>query len=353
MRLPKVRCVVDASHRETSAVPKVQVDQMEQAQGDVQRRSKMSQWHKDLLAEAVLKEWKQKYDVAEVEVSDFDKSAGLHNQARNIPLIEEVADSYTIAMKNGASFPAVVAYRKAKKLIILGGNHRLEAASRSGRQAILCYVVDCADDEQTIRFLTKALNLVVGVRPSRKDCVAAALSLMETCGIPAKKAAKLFCVSDTSLNSAKRAADARERLAAIGCRTLLDDGKLSKIGTVDNNNVLAKVAEIVEKGRLTLEETGMVLRDVAEKRTELEQLEVTSGFAKKYHVGTNGEQRTASPVASPIASDVRRALTRLEGLIHGKRTPSQLGFTKKAEQVELAERVGKLCKDLQGIVRRP
>ena len=70
-------------------------------------------------------------------------------------------------MLDGAAFPAIIAYRKNAKLVIIGGNTRLHAAIEAKRKTIDCYVVTITDP-LTLHLLTVRDNTIEG-RPQTKE----------------------------------------------------------------------------------------------------------------------------------------------------------------------------------------
>src|SRR5689334_10226051 len=67
-----------------------------------------------------------------LEVGSVDQVASLANQARLEPLDPDVVERYAADMARGDHFPPVLARQQGKKIVLLGGNHRLAAARDAG-----------------------------------------------------------------------------------------------------------------------------------------------------------------------------------------------------------------------------
>lgn len=91
-----------------------------------------------------------------LDVDQFDADKSLHNQARFEPIDEKRVESYVEAMRRGDKFPPVLAHGRMGKLILAGGNHRLQAAIRA-RKPLDTYVI--SGDPQTIVLITFESNV--------------------------------------------------------------------------------------------------------------------------------------------------------------------------------------------------
>jgi hypothetical protein len=301
--------------------------------------------------------WDCKWVDEEVKLSDIDRQRSLKNQAREIESLGELEDAFTIAMRNGCVFPALVGYRPAGESLItlLGGNHRYEGAEKNGRKSALVHVV-LTEDQFAIAELPFALNNIHGLRPNRAEAVRRARNAVLKYNIPAKQAAAQYFLTESSVNVALRAHRTREKLVDAGFHKPIAETTLADLASIDNTNVLVAVAGVISGVHLTGEEARGVVKEVKKKHTELDMIGEVSRQLDRFGgpvPSRNGAAKANGALHTrPRRSMLLRCLTSLENEIRGKRTLAQCQITEDSEIISVKKRVGKLCSDLKAICAR-
>src|SRR5438552_4049378 len=102
----------------------------------------------------------------EIPLKDFDEKKSRANQARPQALIDEAVERYTLAMKQNAKFPPLVAFQSSyMKFVIIDGNNRFAAAKKASRPTFPTYVIDNETPSELIQLLTVEANAKHGEVP--------------------------------------------------------------------------------------------------------------------------------------------------------------------------------------------
>lgn len=152
-----------------------------------------------------------------IPLDDIDQAASLANQARLEALDEETVDRYAADMARGDQFPPIIAHRRtprARKLVLVGGNHRHAAAIAAGRQALPGYIVDA--EPEMILTLTYEDNRRHGMPPSDAERVAQAIHLIDTGNYTQEQAAALVGVAAPKISQARSIVKADRRAVDLG-----------------------------------------------------------------------------------------------------------------------------------------
>lgn len=148
----------------------------------------------------------------DLELDRIDTAKSRANQARvDAPIIEEVRDRYTADWARGDTFPAVIAHQptaRSRKVILLGGNHRHEAALANNATTIAAYIVMC--DPNLAQVIAYADNAHHGYPPSTKERVRQAVHLIGL-GWTAENAAAAVGVSGAAVSIARKATEGARR----------------------------------------------------------------------------------------------------------------------------------------------
>jgi hypothetical protein len=213
-----------------------------------------------------------------VNTEAFDIDASLDNQARFEALDEATVVQYVEALQRGDIFPAVVAYRKRNKLIIIDGNHRLVAHDRAG-EAIDVYEIEAGTRSQTITRMTYALNTTHGRGTSPDERIHHALWMVDNNATIAQAATEVN-IKEADIRRAvnKRKAEARAIAAGVDPREwdtlggaaktrllnvstdegLKDAVHLSAIAGLDANEVFELVSQVNESGRSAARQRAII-----------------------------------------------------------------------------------------------
>ncbi len=176
--------------------------------------------------------------VEQLPIDQIDMARSLQNQARLEALDPDTVDRYTVDYSNGATFPAVVAYKpsaRATKFVLIGGNHRITSAQAAGRQTHPAFVIDEIEPE-LVTFLGYDDNRRHGRPPSRRELVAQAVHLVNQ-GWTGLDAANALGIAQSEVSNAINVARSSARASTL---------------KVKGYDALPNIAR-VELGRITLD----------------------------------------------------------------------------------------------------
>lgn len=112
-----------------------------------------SNWVRDNRIEFVMVQDGMKHEWHdEVQLSKIDIKGSLNNNARMEPIDEDHVLTLMCAMEAGSPIPGVVLRKQAgkTKLAVMAGNHRIDAAQKSGLSSVGAYIVTCDDRQANI-----------------------------------------------------------------------------------------------------------------------------------------------------------------------------------------------------------
>lgn len=184
-------------------------------------------------------------------IDDVDVAASLANQARREPLHEDVVARYVADMEAGDEFPPVLVTRRADgALVLLGGNHRVTAARRSGTK-LTALVVD--GPPAVLMLLKYEDNRRHGLPPSTEERLQQGLLLMDL-GYPQKEAARAVGVPQGNLSKAASVATADARAEALGIESFdyLARDTRWRLGQISSDAVFAAAAGVSAERKLTI-----------------------------------------------------------------------------------------------------
>jgi hypothetical protein len=278
----------------------------------------------------------------EVPLTKVDKAASLHNQARFRALNPDHVLELAMAAEE-MELPAIVAYYNPDgMLVVIDGNHRLEAyLSLSNKTKSDFYVVDTIHP-WVLERLTRVANVLNGEPISREERLMHALYLVQHQNMTIKAAARALMLAPSSLNAALDGEDARARLARLNFSDNLPTGHLQLLYRIKQDKPLLEAAMLVKEASLTREET----RELADKlskaaATEKSQLAVINEFRRKY------QDKVALVKKGKIAYRLTPAmrLNRALNTIHSTRRESVEPIT-----VVLSRKIKKAIEILEGLV---
>lgn len=201
-------------------------------------------------------EWHYEADVALARV---DREASLKNQARFKAINQDHVLELAIAAEQ-YELPALVGYySRERRVVVISGNHRLEAYSLIGKTTSDFYMVDTAYD-WVIDRLTRVANMLEGEPLSRDERLTHAMYLVRTGDMPVDVAAKTMGLSGSSLREALAGDEVRERLSKLGFAQKLYPSTLSELYRVKQDSALLEAARLVHEAQLTSEETAELAR---------------------------------------------------------------------------------------------
>jgi hypothetical protein len=181
---------------------------------------------------------------ADLPLAKIDRAASKTNQARLEALNEETLDRYQADMERGDRFPPIVVRRRARSMVVIGGNHRVMSATRAKLNSLAAYVVDC--DEETGRVLTYEDNRYHGLPPTEKERLLQAIHLVRTQDMSQPAAAALVGVSKSRLERALAVAetDARAKRLNVGGWLAITETTRWRLGSIGADGLFVEAAEI-------------------------------------------------------------------------------------------------------------
>ncbi len=154
--------------------------------------------------------------LADVNLNRIDVVASQSNQVRFQPVIREVVQNYTRAMKRGDVFPPLVGNMNGNpdRIVLIDGINRAEAARQVGRESFSMYLVDV--DKPTLQILSYEANPRLNGRENTlEEREAHAVHLVGT-GMTAARAAVVVGLPANAVANAMRLQAADERFSRLG-----------------------------------------------------------------------------------------------------------------------------------------
>lgn len=224
-----------------------------------------------------------------VDISEFDLDKSLDNQARDVPLNDDLLAGYTEAAKAGDRFPPLIAHRpgraKMRKLVLIDGNHRLHAQLGTERQKVDVYEIKDGTKSQTIDVLTSTVNARNGQPPTDAEKVRHAIRFIEN-GSTVEHAARMMQIAPHKVTTAwkrqkadRKARDA-EGLDIRGWESLPYNvrAEAAKLPTEDT---FVPVATLAFQARMGAPEVAEVVNDVLSAKTNQKQQAIIRQVTKE------------------------------------------------------------------------
>lgn len=216
--------------------------------------------------------------VPELALEQIDKAKSRANQARvDEPVRADLVDQYAAAMKRGDVFPAVLAHKagpKARKVTLLGGNHRHEAAEKVGKVSLPAYVVECEPATATV--LAYSDNARHGFPPSTAERVRQAVHLIAM-GWTAENAAAAVGVSAPTVSAAKKAAEGSRRakeLGVPGFDRIQSQTTQTELARIQSNAVFEAAVRLVDSANVSAADAIKLGKRLKAARSESDQLKI-------------------------------------------------------------------------------
>lgn len=275
--------------------------------------------------------------VPAVPIGDFDLAASLKNQARLTgALNKDTVQEYALAMIDGVEFPAVVSRRVNGKEILLSGNHRGHAAVIAEKATLDTYRLE-TDDPFLIERITRSINSIEGMRPSRKEAVAHAAYLVENRHMTAKAAAQEFHIPVEAVLKAMRTSATRKRLANLGENPELPEAHLDTMNAVKSDRVLKPVSELIRLANLPSDTVDALVKEVRAQPSEEGQMRVVTQWRNRPDIKDRIGKYKGGAVKKPVrgADNATRLLGifgMLANTVAGAKSLDDLNITSPKEQ---------------------
>ncbi len=214
---------------------------------------------------------------ADLDLEQIDKARSLTNQARiGAPLDPDVVDRYTADYKRGDTFPPLLARRTSPRarLILLGGNHRLAAATAAGRSTHPVHIVECTDEVALT--LMYGDNRRHGLPPSKTERCAQGAHLVAN-GWGQAEAAAAVGVSQPTLSNYLNVARTSTRAAGLGVGNLYDAlamGCREPLARIPADPVFVEATRLAHTAQLNGSETNDLVKRIRKTRSEADAMRI-------------------------------------------------------------------------------
>lgn len=213
-------------------------------------------------------EWHYEPDISLTKV---DREASLKNQARFKAINQDHVIELAIAVEQKYDLPALVGYyNKERRIVIIDGNHRMEAYILAGKTKSDFYILDTAYSWVTDR-LTRLANMKEGWPPTREEKLNHAIHFVRVQNMPVETAAKNCGLRPSTVFSALYAAEVGERLSKLGFDEKLYPSTLEGLYRIKQDSALLGSAKLIHEAQLTGDEVAELARRVSKASSEKAQ----------------------------------------------------------------------------------
>lgn len=242
------------------------------------------------------------WELVDVPVDQIDQLTGLTNQARLEPLDEETVERYAADMADGAVFPPIVL--TAEGLSPVGGNHRLAAARRSGREQLAAYVVSGLDAHHEW-LLALEDNRRHGLPLSTAERAHHAARLVND-GETITAAARICGIPAHAVTRHLDKVRADQRAVATGVHgpdwESLSTTTKQRLGGINHDRVFAKAAQLCVSGAITATDVGATVGRLNAADTPADAMQLLVALEEAALVQTSRPQgRPPSMARAPRA----------------------------------------------------
>lgn len=207
----------------------------------------------------------------EIPLSKVDHEASLKNQARFKAINQNHVIELAIAVEQKYDLPSLVGYyNKERRIVIIDGNHRMEAYNLAGKIKSDFYIVDTAYS-WVIDRLTRLANMKEGPGLTREEKLNHAIHLVRIQNMPVETAAKSCGLPAGTVFNALYAAEVGERLAKLGFDEKLYPSVLEGLHRIKQDSALLESAKLIHKAQLSGDEAVELARKVSKARSEKAQ----------------------------------------------------------------------------------
>lgn len=213
-----------------------------------------------------------------IPIDTIDQAASLANQARLEALDPDVVDRYAADMARGDQFPPIVAHRRStrsRRLVLIGGNHRLAAAHQAGLTTLPGYIVEA--EPETVVTLTYEDNRRHGLPPSDAERVAQAIHLIDTGNYTQEAAAALVGIPAPKISTARSIVKADRRATDMGLGptfTSMPKSARYQLGQLRSDPVFDQAARLAADAGMTVTAISELVSSLTRAGSDQAALEI-------------------------------------------------------------------------------
>jgi len=237
----------------------------------------------------------------DVPLNKVDREASLKNQARFKALDQDHVYELGLRAEKDELNALIGYYNKEGRIVIIDGNHRMEAYLLVGITKADFYIVD-TPHPWVIDILTRTAN--IGDEPlPREQRLSHAIYMVKNDHISARAAAEKLGLHQSTVNQALEAEEVRERLARMGFTEEIALTSLPAIHRIKQNNALLETAKLISEAGLNIDEVRDVARRVQRASvSEKGQMNELAKIRQYYQtrIETIVRKGKTKPVVAPI-----------------------------------------------------
>lgn len=248
-----------------------------------------------------------------VPLSKVDKAASLNNQARFRPLNPDHVIELAMAAEEG-QLPAMIAYYDRQgMLVLIDGNHRLEAyLSLANTRQSDFYVVETTHPS-VIGRLGRIINTINGDPLSREERLHHALHMVHVDNMTVVSAAKLMKLPKSTVGHMVEAQDTRKRLDRFNFAEELPVKTLCTLYRIKQDRPLLEAARLIQEGRLNSDEAAELADRISKAAgSEKVQMAAIEELRRKYYDRFALKRKGQIGYRDAAAQRLKRALNVIE-----------------------------------------
>lgn len=222
----------------------------------------------------------------EVPLSQFDWDASLANQARIFKTLDEpTVDSYVEALSRGDKFPAVIAYWKDGKRVMVDGNHRGQSYKSVDAKTMPVYQIAKGTPAKTIVLMTFEANAKHGLPNTVEERLRHAIYLLDN-GATQIATAQHLNLSTKAVQSAWTRYQADQRADAAGLLkhqwAAVPIASRQRLQSIRADETFEAMADLAIKAKLSSEEIAGHVGEINKIRSNKGQAEYVATLRDTY-----------------------------------------------------------------------
>ena len=252
-------------------------------------------WIDDLKAESDFRNMNIPFSKATVPFTKIDlKESGVNSARLGDPIVSDLVRDYAQMMRNGDAFPRPVCFRKSG-YILTSGNQRchavktlIESGDLPKDTPIEMYVLDTTEP-LLLEAISRAANVCHGGRATWEERKLHACHMVREFGMATKDAAKVFGISESSINLQISSDKTRQQLAESGVDTTrVPTSVINTVSKLDaDSSVFIKVGQLISQHNPTADKT----KEYVERITNAKSEDARLGIVKKIEKELADESR--------------------------------------------------------------